>query len=381
MILHHLSLLHFRNYESLRHAFAPGLNVLAGPNAQGKSNLLEAVYLLATTKSMRGGRDPEMIQWDRPSALVGGWVERESGGAAELEVSLSRGEPKALAVNGMRIPRVVEFVGQLKAVTFGAADLDIVRGEPGRRRRLLDLEISQTSPRYCHALAWYRKVVEQRTRLLKLMRERGQRAALADTLAEWSSQLVRYGTQLVERRAAFLARLQELAQPVHALMTDGREFLGLSYRSSFPLPERCTGEEIAAAFSAALVEARDEELRRGLCLVGPHRDDLAFLFNGHEARIFGSQAQQRTVILSARLAELELMREDTGEVPVCLLDDVLSELDERRRNHLFDSIAGARQVLLTCTDPEVLPPAALAGATIHRVREGEVEQEPGRAAA
>ncbi len=383
MVLRRLSLLHFRNYAEFQYGFAPGLNYLVGPNAQGKSNLLEAGYLLATTKSMRGGRDTEMVAWDRNVAVVTGEVGRELTYDVELEVCLSRNEPKSLAVNRARVPRVTEFVGQLKAVAFSSADIDIVRGEPARRRRFLDLEISQASPAYCHTLACYRKVLDQRTRLLKVLRERGgpRAADREESLAEWTAQLVRYGARLVERRAAFLRRLAEFAQPIHALLTDQREHLGLAYESSFALPRAGGSDETAGAFAEALAGVRHEELRRGVCLIGPHRDDLSFLFNGREARVYGSQAQQRSVVLSARLAELELLREECGESPVCLLDDVLSELDDRRREHLFEIITGAGQVLLTGTDEDALPEGARRAATLHEVREGSIVGEPSAAAA
>lgn len=374
MTIRQIALLHFRNYPAFRHEFAPGLNVLVGENAQGKSNLLEAVSILATTKSMRGARDVEMIEWDHNAAVVTGWAEREATYDIELEVGLSRSEPKSLALNGAHAGRVVDFVGQLKAVTFSTADVDVVRGEPALRRRFLDLDISQTSPSYCHTLACYRKVLEQRGRLLKTMRDTGARGSLSDSLTEWSAQLVHYGSRLVERRAAFVARLQELAQPIHARMTGDREHLGVIYQSSFPLPERRTQEEIAFAFTQALETARPDEIRRGLSLVGPHLDDVGFLFNGHRARVFGSQGQQRTVMLSTRLAELELMREASGEDPLCLLDDVLSELDEHRRAHLFETVAGVRQVLLTCTDLDDLPQDVRTTATVHHVREGHAER-------
>jgi len=368
MILRHLSALEFRNYASLQQEFSPALNILIGANAQGKSNILEAVYLLATSKSMRGNLDVELIRWDAPAAVVSGYVLREKANDIELEVALSRGAKKSLVVNTVRVPRVMEFVGQLKAVSFSVSDLEVVRGEPSRRRRFLDLEISQLSPSYCHALAYYRKVVEQRNRLLKLMRDRSMRATVEETLSAWTEQLVHYGSRLAERRRHFLDQLREFSRPIHSLLTDQRERLSVDYQPSFKVSENL--EEIQTAFRTALGEVREEELRRQVTLVGPHRDDVLFLVNGRDVRTFGSQGQQRTVALSVKLAEVELMRDLTGESPVCLLDDVFSELDARRRAHIFDVTLDSCQTFLSTTDLELLPREIQGRAEVFEVREG-----------
>lgn len=374
MILRELSLLHFRNYAQIHHRFEPGLNVIVGENAQGKSNLLEASGVLATSKSIRGARDIEMIAWDQKSALVSGNVRRDATYDVELEVGFTRSEGKTLSLNRSPVPRVTDFVGQVKSVSFCASDLDIVRGEPARRRRFLDLEISQTSPAYCHALGSYVRVLDQRTRLLKSLRDRPSASVATGALAEWTDQLVRFGSILVERRSAFVEQLEELARPIHSRMTDGREYLGLIYHCSFALPQQRTRDEIARAFSETLAACRDDERRRGLTLVGPHRDNLSFLFDGHDGRIYGSQAQQRTILLSTRLGEMELMKEAAAEEPICLLDDVLSELDEHRRGHLFETLGSERQVLLTCTELGALPPDVVRSATVHSVRDAVVER-------
>jgi DNA replication and repair protein RecF len=374
MILRHLSLLEFRNYASLRQEFSPALNVLVGPNAQGKSNLLEAVYLLATSKSMRGSKDVELIRWDHPASVVTGQVLREKSNDLELEVALSRTEKKSLVVNTIRVQRSMDFIGQLKAVSFSISDLDVVRGEPTRRRRFLDLEISQLSPSYCHALAYYRKVVEQRNRLLKMARDRSMRGSVLETLSSWNEQLVTYGGKLVERRKQFLKQLQEFAHPVHGVLTDQQERLSVVYHPSFKGPDDLEG--IQEAYRQALSEVREEELRRQVSLVGPHRDDLVFLVNGRDIRTFGSQGQQRTVALSVKLAEVELMRDLTGEPPVCLLDDVFSELDARRRAHIFDVTLESCQTFLSTTDVELLPAKVLKQAQVFRTHEGEITREP-----
>ncbi len=368
MLLRSLHLQQYRNYASLRQEFSPTLNVLVGSNAQGKTNLLEAVYLLATSKSMRGNRDDELIRWDAPAALISGEVLREKGNDLDLEVALSRTEKKSLVVNTIRVHRAMEFIGQLKVVAFSAVDLEVVRGEPARRRRFLDLEISQLSPSYCHALGYYRKVLEQRNKLLKLLRDRSMRSVMEDSLAAWTDQLVAYGSRLVERRGHFLQRLAEFALPIHELLTDRRERLSITYHPPFKAPEDVEG--IQEAFRSALSYVREEELRRQVSLLGPHRDDVTFLINGRDVRTYGSQGQQRTVALSVKLAEVELMRDLSGESPVCVLDDVFSELDSRRRRHIFDVTLDNCQTFLSTTDAEMVPRETMSRGALFEVSDG-----------
>jgi DNA replication and repair protein RecF len=373
MILRHLTLQEFRSYPSLRQEFSPSLNILTGENAQGKSNLLESVYLLATGKSLRGSRDIELIRWDQPASVVTGQVLREKANDIEVEVSLSRTEKKLLVVNTVKVTRAMDFIGQLKAVSFSAADLEVVRGEPSRRRRFLDLEIAQLSPSYCHALAYYRKILEQRNRLLKM--GRGMRGTSEETLDSWTEQMVRYGSKLLERRRQFLTKLHEFAQPIHALLTDEKERLTISYAPPFKVPEEL--EAVPEAFRKAVGEVRQEELRRQMSLVGPHRDDITFLVNGRDVRTFGSQGQQRTVALAVKLAEVELMRDLSGESPVCLLDDVFSELDARRRGHIFEVTLGTCQTFISTTDAELLPSSIARDASVWEVREGVLHASGG----
>jgi len=277
-------------------------------------------------------------------------------------------------VNTVRVHRAMEFVGQFKAVSFSAADLEVVRGEPSRRRRFLDLEIAQLSPSYVHALGYYRKVVEQRNRLFKTARDRSMRAIVEETLGAWTDQLVQYGSRMMERRAHFLEQLQAFSQPIHTLMTDGAERLTVAYHPSFKAPADVEG--IQERFREALGGMREEELRRQVTLLGPHRDDVTLLVNGRDVRTFGSQGQQRTVALSIKLAEVELMRDLTGESPVCLLDDVFSELDARRRAHIFDVTLDSCQTFLSTTDLELLPRAILERGRAYEVQEGEVRPWP-----
>lgn len=369
MLLQELCLRHYRNYAALSAGFSPTLNVLVGANAQGKTNLLEAIGLLATTKSLRGSRDQDLIGFDAEFAADSGVVTRERRPDVTLDVTISRGQLKQVRVNGVRQHRLIDFIGQFNAVSFSSADIEVVRGEPSLRRRFLDLEISQVGPSYVYALAHYRRVLEQRNRLLKSLRDGGQRGGLGDSLAAWDEQLLDHGAQMVQRRRQFVRHLEELAGPIQARLTEEEERLGLAYECSFPVPEGGL-DAIRSAYAQALREHRAEELRRGVSLVGPHRDDLLFEINGRDVRVYGSQGQQRTAALSTRLAEIEVIGELVEEPPVCLLDDVLSELDDLRRAQIFDVTVGACQTFLSCTHTRSLPAAVLAGARVYQVSAG-----------
>jgi len=371
MILRHLELRQFRTYPSLAQEFSPALNVLVGDNGQGKTNLLEAVYLLATSKSFRGSRDADLVRWDEPAAVVTGQALREKAHDVEVEVGLAQGHKKSLLVNTVRQTRAGDFIGQLKVVCFSAADLETVRGEPARRRRFLDLEISQLSPSYCHTLGYYRKVVEQRNRLLKSLRYRGAAASEETGLGAWTEQLIQHGTKLVERRRQFLERLDALAGPIHAQLTEEGERLRIAFEPAFRLPEEEGKTE--TAFREALGAVRQEELRRQMSLIGPHRDDVLFLVNGRDVRVYGSQGQQRTAALSVKLAEVLLMRDLAGEAPVCVLDDVFSELDAKRRSHIFEVVLGQCQTFLSTTDRGFVPPEVLRQASVWEVRGGALQ--------
>jgi len=378
MRLRELRLRQFRNYAELNLPLGDGLNIFVGENAQGKSNLLEAVYLLATSRSLRAGRESEMIRRDAEMAAVSAEVLREREGDVELELSVFQTDKKAVRVNGVRRQRVIELLGQFNAVFFGALDLGIVSGEPALRRRYLNLDISQISPKYCFDLAAYKKVLDQRNRLLRDLRERPYRDSGLDA---WNEQLIRYGAPLIEKRRFFVERLAPLADEIHRDLSDGREALEVRYLSNIPLPEGGGAPEIANAFRAEIDRAAADETRRGVTLVGLQRDDLQFLINGVDARTYGSQGQQRTVVLSLKLAEFRLMEEYVGESPVMLLDDVMSDLDDIRRKHLLGWMHRRCQTFLTCTNLRAFPDDILCASTIFHVRAGTVTQNGYQAAA
>ena len=456
MRVRQLKLNSFRNYADLDFTPGAGLNILYGENAQGKSNILEALSLLATTRSLRASRESELILRDCDMANVTAEVEREREGDVDLQVSVYQGDKKSVRVNGMKRARVVDLLGQFNAVFFGSIDLGIVTGEPSDRRHYLNIEISQISPRYVYDLGHYKRTLQQRNRLLRELRER-PRPPEQVGLDVWNEQLVIHGAPILEKRRFYIDRLAPLADQIHRELTDGREGLEVRYVPSFALPiigessakdesgndgkgdkksdekkdakgelaavretredryvsdaaanvadsdtdsgsenrivsaarestdgrlpaDRQTRAEspptatqtIAAAFQQALTGIGREEARRGTTLIGPQRDDLSFLINGAEARLYGSQGQQRTAALSLKLAEFRLIEDYVGETPVMLLDDVMSDLDDIRRKHLLHWITRRCQTFITCTSLRSFPKETLAEAATFRVVEGTV---------
>ena len=371
-----LELTDFRNYTSLHIEPVAGLNIFVGRNAQGKSNLLESLYILATSKSTRASKDPELIRFGQAQARIHAQVARVKSPDMEMEMTLSLSEKKAARINGVRHTRLAEVIGQVNAVLFDSGDLEIIRGEPSIRRRFLDLEIAQTSPRYVHALGAFRKALEQRNRLLRDLRDGRAGSDARTSLPAWSVQVAQHGARLLERRQLFLNRLATLARAVHRTLSDGRDELDIVYVPSFPLDGAADAAEIEARFLSALDDAAAEEMGRGTTARGPQRDDVQFCVNGQDCRAFGSQGQQRTVALSVKLAERQLLEELVGEPPLLLLDDVLSDLDDARRALLFDLTAQAgSQTFLSCTNLRAFSKGVLERSAVYDVNTGEVVRQ------
>ncbi|MGE5553843.1 MAG: DNA replication/repair protein RecF [Betaproteobacteria bacterium] len=371
-----LRLANFRNYKEQEIAPHGRLNLLVGLNAQGKSNLLEAVYLLATGRSYRGASDAAMVRWGEGGFAVRGLV-RRSYGEVSLEVSYQVDGRKRVRVNGTDVRRLSELFGYLMAVIFSPEDLQLVKGGPVHRRRFLDLELAQIDPAYRQDLVDYQQVLVQRNNLL-----RQWPAAPLDQLSVWDEQLVALGARLQAKRARTVRSLSRLAAEAHRRITAGREGLRLAYLAAAgPAATRTeAGEEkdewTAEAFrerlAGELERVRPLELRRGMTLLGPHRDDLLLEVDGAEARSFASQGQQRTAALALKLSEIEFMRQETGEYPLLLLDDVMSELDEGRRRFLLEAAGERTQVFVTTASPRALPPGLGGVAQVFVVRQGKI---------
>jgi DNA replication and repair protein RecF len=378
----------FRSYLSLDLEPPAGPLLFLGDNAQGKSNLLEAVALLATGKSSRAGQDAEMIAWDtgeglQPFARVHAEVERRQGVVA-LEAIIAGPAPppapparggKRFRVNGIA-RRTADFVGQLRAVLFTADDLNIVSGPPANRRAYLDTALAQADRGYYAAQQRYGRILQQRNASLRRIKEG---VAGLDELSLWDEGFSREGAAIVAARQRAVRRLGDLAAEAHVRLSGSAlELLELAYQPQLGeqwrglLPEDAPAVAVQPLFAAALAAQRRRETAAGLSLVGPHRDDIAIRLNGVAAASFGSRAQIRTAALALRLAEAELLRGDGNDAPVLLLDDILSEMDERRREAVLSGLAGFDQVWITATSGSALPGGFLHGATVYRVEAGEV---------
>jgi DNA replication and repair protein RecF len=356
-----VSLRAFRNYEGLEVDLAPGLNVFAGANAQGKTNLLEALHLLATARLLRGQRDAEAIRDEGSRAEVAAEL---APGGTRIAVVLERGVRKRASINGLGLPRPSDLLGRLPCVSISAIDMEIVRGEPVERRLFLDLELSSLYPSYLKHLTHYKRSLEQRNALL---RDAGRSRVSSDAFGPWEAALARHGAAIRDMRGVYTDRLSPLAAAAHARMGSG-EALALAYAPR----DEASDEE---ALVDALAQGRDAEIARGATTVGPHRDDLRIEVAGREARLYGSQGQQRTAVIALKLATLELAREERGEPPLLLLDDIFSDLDERRRALLVEIVLSqAGQTVLTCTEPALAGEAILDRAKVFEVRSGTVTE-------
>jgi len=398
LIINHLSLTNFRNYAGLELDLPPHITVLQGDNAQGKSNLLEAIYVLATSRSPRTTSDRELINWsalgDELSACRVVADVQKAKGKLHLEIAISSktsGSPetdvfsprhrqtpnvtpaqKRIKINGV-VRRAVDLIGQLNVVTFSVHDIDLVGGEPALRRRYLDITISQIDHQYLRSLQRYQRVLWQRNQLLRAIAEN---RSSPDELAFWDKELVQTGAYLTVQREHTVAALNRLAQTIHDELSGGQGKLSLVYFRSIDKEkgkEESQIQETAEKFARALSAVRAREIAQGVSLVGPHRDDLRFLVNEIDAGVYGSRGQQRTVALALKLAEAKLMQSKTGEQPVLLLDDVLSELDAKRRHHLLDAAAQHEQVIITATDLDRFEPEFLKQATLFKVSQGVIE--------
>ena len=409
MHLSHLSLANVRSFRRLDLDLEPGSYVVVGENAEGKSNLLEAIALLATTRSQRPGADVELISWTAlreeplPAARLAGRVE-SARGSDTVEMSIAAralsapggsgegaGAPgegvdpappltsRRFRLNGVA-RRASDLVGTLRAVLFSAADLGVVAGPPAAKRRYLDLTLSQLDGRYVRAAQRYARVLQQRNSLLRRLAERRGRP---DELDFWDEELAQAGSVLLADRARSIDRLAADAARRYAELAPGDAPLRPCYRPALPGPLAAAllaaggdgagaGDWLSGAFREALAERRREDVAAGVTRIGPHRDDVAFLLGGRELAPTASRGQQRGAALALRLAEVELCRSRTGEPPVLLLDDVLSELDAQRRERVIEVAYGVDQLVVTTPDPARPPPGAVVGERRLRLAEGEL---------
>lgn len=360
MIVKSLKLKNFRNYELLNINFNSNTNILYGDNAQGKTNILEALYLCGTTKSHRRAKDRDLIQFDHDEAHLEILVEKESVNY-QIDVHLKKNNSKGIAVNKIPLKKAGELFGIVHFVLFSPEDLNIIKEGPAGRRRFLDLELSQLDKVYFHNLANYNRIVNQRNKLLKSI---NMQDSLLDTLDIWDRQLIDYGTKIIDARKNFIKEINKIVSKVHFQLTGGSEEISICYESSI---KNIPMEQV-------LKQNRERDLKLKNTTVGPHRDDLGFKIKELDLRRFGSQGQQRTAALSLKLSEIEFVKQRIDDEPILLLDDVLSELDKNRQNYLLDSIHDI-QTIVTCTGLDEFVNHRFAVNQIFHIKEGTVTKE------
>ncbi len=350
-----ISSLAFEQYRNLRGgSFEPcaGMNIIYGKNAQGKTNLLEAIWLFTGGRSFRGARDSELVAFDQERAVLGlRFYSEEREQEAEIVIQNGR---RAATLNGVQKRSPSELVGKFRAVLFSPEHLSLIKSGPALRRTFIDAALCQVKPAYAPLLSRYNHTLTQRNALLK---DIPRHAELLDTLEIWDERLARYGEAVIKERAAYIEKIEAPAREIYAGISENQEIFGIRYQKS------------AENLKEALAVSRREDLQCGHTTVGPHRDDLEVTVNGVSARAYGSQGQQRSLVLALKLAEADVLEREGGEAPVVLLDDVMSELDAGRQNYLLNRLVG-RQVFITCCEPDAV--RRLEDGALFEVRRGEL---------
>ena len=345
MKLTNLQLQNFRNYESVQLEFTDGVHVFIGENAQGKTNLMESIYALAMTKSHRTTNDKELIGWNKEFATIKGTVEKTTT-KTNLELQFSK-KGKIAKVNYLEQKRLSSYLGNLNVILFAPENLTLVKGSPQNRRKFVDMELGQMSSLYLYDLVEYNRILKQRNTYLKqLAIKKKQPDEYLEVLSEMLSELA---SKIVFHRLDFMKQLEALAIPIHDQLSLGREKFSVSYQATIPLEDGLTPSQMKEIYIDQFKKNQTREADQATTLIGPHRDDLIFYLNEIPVQTYGSQGQQRSTVLSLKLAEIELMKLSTGEYPLLLLDDVLSELDDDRQTHLIKAIENKVQTFITTT--------------------------------
>ncbi len=360
MIVKRVELSNFRNYELLKLDLDKKTNILYGKNAQGKTNVLESIYVCSTTKSHRSNKDAELIKLDCDEAHIKLFIEKNNR-EQRIDIHLRRNKTKGIAINGIPIKKASELFGVFNVVIFSPEDLDIIKKGPAERRKFIDMELCQLDKIYVYNLTNYNKIIIQRNKLLKDIYFRQE---LKQTLEVWDNQLAEYGSKIIERREKFIKEINNIMKPIHRELTGGVEDINIIYNKN------CESEDLLKT----LEDNRERDIKYKSTSIGPHKDDILFFHEDKNIRIYGSQGQQRTVALSLKLAEIELVKTLINDLPVLLLDDVLSELDSDRQNHLLKSLDNI-QTVITCTGLDEFIENRFKINKVFQVTEGNVEEK------
>lgn len=370
MFIEHLLLKNYRNYEELEIQFENKVNVILGENAQGKTNVMESIFVLAMAKSHRTSNDKDLIRWDEEYAKIEGRI-KKAHGSLPMQLVISKKGKKAKC-NHIEQQKLSQYVGNMNVVMFAPEDLHLVKGSPQVRRRFIDMEIGQVSPIYLHDVSQYQKILQQRNHYLRLLQIKKQTDfTMLEILTE---QFIQIACKIVLKRFEFLKLLEEWAKPIHHGISRGLETLEIKYKPSADVSESHDLSNMIRIYEEKFAKIKEREIERGVTMFGPHRDDLLFFVNGRDVQTFGSQGQQRTTALSVKLAEIELIHEEINEYPILLLDDVLSELDDYRQSHLLNTIQGKVQTFVTTTSVDGIDHQTLKEAATFNVEAGKVRK-------
>ncbi len=357
MIIKSIELADYRNYDFLTMQFDKGTNILYGDNAQGKTNILEAIFVAATTKSHKGSKDKEIVNFGKDEGHIRAYLEKD-GVETRIDMHLRKNKSKGIAIDGQKIKKAADLLGLCNVVFFSPEDLGIIKNGPAERRHFVDMELCQLDSFYLYNLNHYNKIVNQRNKLLKDMYWNSE---LKETLGIWDMQLVSFGSKIIERRRLFTEQLNEIIFDIHRKLSGDKEDIRIHYEPDVEIEE----------FENRLKLNQERDMKAKMTSAGPHRDDFSFFVGDVDIRKYGSQGQQRTAALSLKLSEIELVKKITKDTPVLLLDDVLSELDSNRRNFLLDSI-GDIQTIITCTGLEEFVNHRFEMNKVYKVLDGKV---------
>ena len=362
MYVKNLQLLNFRNYKELYIELCEGVNVFIGDNAQGKTNILEAIYYCSLVKSQRTSKDKELIYWDAENAYIKLYVAKERLDK-KIEIKIFKDGKKGININSIKINKLADLAGTLNAVIFSPEDLKIAKDSPSYRRKFLDMELCQLSHKYYYNLVQYNKVLGERNTLLKKWNSN-----IEDIIEIYDEQLSDYGAYIVKARKKYIKDLNFSGKVIHSEITNGKEEIEFKYINSVKNEENDVKEEL----KLNLLKNRKKDIEKRITSIGPHKDDFSILINGVDCRSYGSQGQQRTSVLTIKFASLEIIKTVTGEYPILLLDDVLSELDSKRQNYILNSIKNV-QTVITCTGIEDIKEYLDTNSKIYHVQNGKVK--------
>ena len=357
MYIKSIDLENYRNYEHIHIDLEKGVNIFYGENAVGKTNILESIYLCSTTKSHRGNKDKEIINFNSSESHIRLLFDKNEIDY-QIDMHLRSDKPKGIAVNGIKLKKAAELLGIMNIILFSPEDLSIIKNGPSERRKFVDTELCQLDKVYLYNLTNYNKIINQRNSLLK---DIAIHPELKDTLDIWDSQLISLGSKIIDRRNRFIDELNKIILDIHKNITGNKEELVIKYVPNVDIEN----------FEYKIKSTREKDIKYKLTSVGPHRDDFDFFINHNDAKKYGSQGQQRTVALSLKLSEIKLIKDVTGNTPILLLDDVLSELDSNRQNYLLNFI-GDIQTIITCTGLDEFINSRIKVDTVYRVRDNRL---------